>query len=137
MLFAAKFALKMSNLPIRLGAMKRIRNSYVGVDQGDETLFSDFEEDGEMWTGAGTRERRKLIKFSSKYRVPPAVQVALSLWDMDNTANIRAEVVAEEVTNLGFHLVFRTWGDSRVARVRMSWLAIGELAFVDDWVIDD
>ncbi|MFY0617257.1 MULTISPECIES: H-type lectin domain-containing protein [unclassified Shimia] len=117
--------------------MKRIRNSYVGVDQGDETLFSDFEEDGEMWTGAGTRERRKLIKFSSKYRVPPAVQVALSLWDMDNTANIRAEVVAEEVTNLGFHLVFRTWGDSRVARVRMSWLAIGELAFVDDWVIDD
>lgn len=117
--------------------MKRIRNNYVGVDQGDEVLFSDFETDGEMWTGHGTRERRKLVKFSSKYRVPPSVQVSLSLWDMDAEANIRAEVVAEEVTNLGFHLVFRTWGDSRVARVRMSWLAIGELAFADDWVIED
>ena len=50
--------------------------------------------------------------------------------------NIRAEVVAEQVTNLGFQLVFRTWGDSRVARVRMNWLAIGELAFADDWVVD-
>ncbi len=117
--------------------MKRIRNNQVGVDQGDETLFSDFEDDGEMWTGDGPRERRKLIKFSSKYRVPPTVHVSLSLWDMDAQANIRAEVVAEEVTNLGFHLVFRTWGDSRVARVRMSWMAIGELAFADDWVIED
>ena len=117
--------------------MKRIRNNHVGVDQGDETLFSDFESDGEMWTGTGVRERRKLIKFSAKFRVPPSVHVGLSLWDMDAQANIRAEVVAEEVTNLGFHLVFRTWGDSRVARVRMSWLAIGSLAYADDWVIDD
>lgn len=117
--------------------MRRIRNNHVGVDQGDVALFSDFETDGDMWTGSGTRERRKLIKFSAKYRVPPAVQVSLSLWDMDAQANIRAEVVAEEVTNLGFHLVFRTWGDSRVARVRMSWIAIGELAFADDWVIED
>ncbi|MCP4819306.1 MAG: hypothetical protein GY883_08960, partial [Shimia sp.] len=58
-------------------------------------------------------------------------------WDMDAEHNIRAEVVAEEVTNLGFHLVFRTWGDSRVARVRMSWLAIGELSHADDWAIED
>ncbi|MEP2533673.1 H-type lectin domain-containing protein [Shimia sp.] len=116
--------------------MKRLRNNTIGVDNGDETLFSDFEKDGEMWTGDGPRERRKLIRFSSKYRAPPTVQVGLSLWDMDCEHNIRSEVVAEEVTNLGFHLVFRTWGDSRVARVRMSWLAIGELAFADDWAID-
>ncbi len=117
--------------------MKRIRNNQIGVDQGDETLFSDFEDDGDMWTGSGVRERRKLIKFSGRYRVPPAVQVSISLADMDCTHNIRSEAVAEEVTNLGFHLVFRTWGDSRVARVRLSWLAIGELSFADDWVIGD
>lgn len=118
-------------------AMKRIRNSYVGVDQGDVALFSDFEENGQMWTGDGPRERRKLVKFRSKYRVPPAVHVSLSLWDMDSGPNIRSEVVAEEITNHGFQLVFRTWGDSRVARVRMSWMAIGELAYADDWVIAD
>ncbi|PSL17674.1 H-type lectin domain-containing protein [Shimia abyssi] len=117
--------------------MKKLRNNYIGVDSGDATLFSDFENDGEMWTGNGPRERRKLIRFSQKYRVPPVVHVGLSLWDIDSQNNIRAEVVAEEVTNLGFHLVFRTWGDSRVARVRMSWMSIGELAFADDWQIDD
>ncbi|MGX9351373.1 H-type lectin domain-containing protein [Shimia sp. W99] len=116
--------------------MKKLRNHFIGVDSGDVALFSDFDTDGEMWTGDGPRERRKLIRFSEKFRVPPTVHVGLSLWDMDCGANIRSEVVAEEVTNLGFHLVFRTWGDSRVARVRMNWMAIGELAFADDWVVD-
>lgn len=116
--------------------MKKLRNHFIGVDSGDVALFSDFENDGEMWTGDGPRARARLIKFSQKFRMPPTVQVGLSLWDMDSETNIRAEVVAEQVTNLGFQLVFRTWGDSRVARVRMNWLAIGELAFADDWVVD-
>ncbi len=116
--------------------MKRLRNHFIGVDSGEVQLFSDFETDGEMWIGDGPRESRKLIKFSAKYRVPPTVTVGLSLWDMDCERNVRAEVVAEEVTNLGFHLVFRTWADSRIARVRMSWMSIGELAFKDDWAID-
>lgn len=116
--------------------MKKIRNNFVGVDQGDEVLFSDFEDHGDMWTGQGARERRKLVKFSASFRVPPAVHVSLSLYDMDSRANMRSEVVAEEITNKGFQLVFRTWGDSRVARVRMSWLAIGELAYSDDWNIE-
>jgi hypothetical protein len=30
-------------------------------------------------------------------------------------------------------MVFRTWGDSRIARVRMSWTAFGEVKSDDDW----
>ena len=116
--------------------MKKLRNHFIGVDSGDVTLFSEFEEDGEMWTGDGPRERRKSIRFTDKFRLPPTVHVGLSLWDMDCEHNFRSEVMAEDVFNLGFHLVFRTWGDSRVARVRMSWIAIGELAFADDWRVD-
>ena len=37
----------------------------------------------------------------------------------------RADLTAENVSEKGFHLVFRTWGDTRVARVRADWLAIG------------
>ncbi|MCW8843757.1 MAG: H-type lectin domain-containing protein [Rhodobacteraceae bacterium] len=116
--------------------MKRLRNHLIGVDQGDVPLFSDFEDGGEMWTGTGPRERRKSVSFSEAFRHVPAVQVGLSLSDMDSAHNTRAEVKAENITETGFELVFRTWGDTRIARVRMSWFAIGELHHADDWQID-
>lgn len=115
--------------------MKRLRTHLVGIDQGDVPLFSDFEDGGEMWTGTGPRERRKKVRFKEAFRSPPTVQVGLSLADMDSAHNIRAEVTSERITRHTFDLVFRTWGDSRAARVRMNWLAIGELSDDDDWDI--
>lgn len=116
--------------------MKRLRNHLIGVDQGDVPLFADFEDGGMMWTGTGPRERRRTVTFAEAYRSPPAVHVGLSLTDMDSGPHQRAEATAENIGTRGFELVFRTWGDSRVARVRMSWLAIGELGYADDWVVD-
>ncbi|SFD52974.1 H-type lectin domain-containing protein [Sulfitobacter brevis] len=113
--------------------MKRLRNHTVGVDQGDVVLFSDYEDGGEMWTGRGQRERRRHIKFSEPFRTDPNVQMSLSLWDVDAATVMRADLSAESVTKTGFDMVFRTWGDTRVARVRISWLAIGEMAESDDW----
>ncbi|BBU54465.1 MULTISPECIES: H-type lectin domain-containing protein [Mameliella] len=113
--------------------MKKLTGSRVGIDQGDEEVFSEFATGGDMWTGEGSRERRKAVSFSEPFRTPPTVQVAMSLWDIDQRANIRADVTAENVTRSGCDLVFRTWGDTRVARVRMSWLAIGEVKSEDDW----
>ena len=46
---------------------------------------------------------------------------------------IRADDAAETVTENGSDLVFRTWGDTRVARGRIGWIAIGELSDEDDW----
>ncbi|SEO78023.1 H-type lectin domain-containing protein [Salinihabitans flavidus] len=113
--------------------MKKLQSHLIGVERGDVALFSDFDSDGEMWTGTGPRERRKKLRFSEPFRDVPSVHVTLSLWDMDSGANIRAEVTSEKVTKHGFDLVFRTWADTRVARVRMSWMAIGELPGEDDW----
>lgn len=89
-----------------------------------------------MWTGQGPRERRKAIRFSNAFARPPAVQVSISMWDMDTEAAIRAELVAENITATGCDIVFRTWADSRVARLRAAWLAIGDLPFADDWDVD-
>lgn len=116
--------------------MKRIRGHLVGVDQGLVNLFSDFATDGEMWTGEGTRERSQWVAFSEKFRNRPIVQVALSLWDMDSESNVRADIGAEDVSDEGFNIVFRTWGDTRVARVRMSWIAFGEVRDADDWDVE-
>ncbi|MDA7423210.1 H-type lectin domain-containing protein [Thalassococcus lentus] len=113
--------------------MRKYVGSLIGVDQGNEEVFSDFASGGDMWTGAGSRERRKKVKFSEQFRSIPTVQVGLSLWDMDSGANVRADISADNVSETGFDLVFRTWSDTRVARVRMAWMAIGEVASDDDW----
>ncbi len=115
------------------GGMKRLRNDLVGVDQGDDILFSDFEDGGGMWTGKGPREERKRVAFSEAYRAVPAVHVTLSMWDMHHATNVRADIAAENIDLTGFDVVFRTWGDTKVARARVRWMAIGELDDPEDW----
>lgn len=113
--------------------MIKIRGKSLGIDQGDEQLFSDYDVGGDMWVSSGPRERRKRVKFSENYFHPPAVQVSLSLWDVSNAANLRADLSADNIDETGFDLVFRTWQDTQVARVRMSWIAFGEVEDEDSW----
>ena len=113
--------------------MKRITTSSVGIVQGSRILFSDFADGGVMWTGQGARESRHIVKFKEPFSEVPSVMVGISMWDMDQKTNSRADLTAENVTETSFHLVFRTWGDTRVARVRADWLAIGAAKGEDDW----
>ncbi len=113
--------------------MKRFSNHLIGIAQGDVVLFSDFEDGGAMWTGTGPRERRRSVVFGEPFKSEPAVHVGVSLWDVDTATTLRAEIVAEAVTREGFDIVFRTWSDTRVARIRVAWQAIGELPHEDDW----
>jgi len=108
-------------------------NQCIGIDQGENALFSDYEDGGEMWTGSGPRERRHGLVFAKPFKAPPSVHVTLSMWDMDSATNARADVGAERITARGFDVVFRTWGDTRVARARVRWLAIGPVQHEDDW----
>ncbi|MDH5528409.1 MAG: H-type lectin domain-containing protein [Paracoccaceae bacterium] len=116
--------------------MRRLSSHILGIDQGSVVLFSDFQDGGAMWTGDGPRELRKLVEFSETYMSEPVVQVSMSMWDMDQKTNQRADISAEMINPEGFVIVFRTWGDTRVARVRADWLAIGEVKGQDDWDID-
>ena len=115
--------------------MKTFRTHPIGIDQGEAVLFSDFADGGDMWTGEGPRERRSAVTFSQPFRSAPVVQVSISLWDVDTSSALRAEVTAEDITAQGFSAVFRTWSDTRIARIRVTWTAIGEIPHVDDWEI--
>jgi len=115
--------------------MKKLENHLIGIDQGDVPLFSDFEDGGDMWTGSGPRERRCEVRFSEAFRAAPAVHASISLLDADNGAAIRTEITVEKITPQGCELVFRTWMDTRIARIRVAWMAIGALRHDDDWVI--
>ncbi|PJE28960.1 H-type lectin domain-containing protein [Pseudooceanicola antarcticus] len=113
--------------------MKKLTSHCIGVEDGEIVLFSDFQDEGEMWTGKGPRERRRKVSFSESYLSPPAVHCALSMWDMDNATNLRGEIQAENITCEGFEVVFKTWADSRIARARAHWMAIGAVRAPGDW----
>ena len=115
--------------------MQRLQNHLIGVDRGEVSLFADYQTGGEMWTGNGPRTRREPVAFSQAFRKPPVVQTWISLWDISTESAVRAEIVAEAVTSEGFEIVFRTWADTRVARIRAAWTAIGELPHDDDWAL--
>lgn len=115
--------------------MRRLNSHLTGVDRGSIMLFSDYLDGGAMWTGEGPRELRRVVEFAEPFLSEPVVQVSMSMWDMDQKTNQRADISAEMVNPEGFVIVFRTWGDTRVARVRADWLAIGELPSEDDWDI--
>ena len=116
--------------------MKRIRSGSFGIQQGSRVLFSDFADGGAMWTGQGDRESRHLIAFKETFVEAPSVTVSISMWDIDNKHTSRADISAERITATGFQLVFRTWGDTRVARVRADWMALGALRDDDDWDVE-
>lgn len=113
--------------------MKKLTTHCIGVDEGEIVLFSDFQDGGEMWTGRGPRERRRRVTFSESYLAAPSVHVSLSMWDMDNGTNLRGDVEAQNITPDGFDAIFKTWGDSRVARARLRWMAIGAVRDDEGW----
>ena len=115
--------------------MKKFQTHPIGIDQGEEVLFSDFADGGVMWTGEGPRERRVSVRFSEVFRSEPIVQIGVVLWDVDTSSALRAEVQAEDITPEGFNAVFRTWSDTRIARIRVNWTAIGDVSHEDDWDI--
>ena len=113
--------------------MRRLRNHYIGIEQGDQVMFSDFADGGPMWSGNGSRESRSAVVFSEEFRSPPNVMVSLSMWDTSSDHYSRMDVRAESIKAEGFDIVFRTWEDSKIARVRVGWMAIGELRHADEW----
>ncbi len=86
-----------------------------------------------MWTGTDARESRTPIAFSEPFKTPPTIHLSMSMFDVDRVTNMRGDLHAENITVDGFDIVFRTWSDSRVARIRAAWMAIGELPSEDDW----
>lgn len=113
--------------------MKKFNHFAIGILQGSELLFSDFEDGGEMWTGSGQRDHRHFVRFPQSFRDQPTVHIALTMWDIERGENHRVDLRAEDISAKGFTIVFSTWGGTHVARVRADWLAIGPTTFEEDF----
>ena len=106
--------------------MKLISSNTIGIQSGTFTMFSDFYKVGEMWVGTGPRERHKRVTFKEKFINPPSVTLNISLWDVHNETNFRMKLQAIDITESGFTASFETWDDTRIARMHVTWQAIGE-----------
>ena len=113
--------------------MRRFESRTLGIQQGSIVLFSDYQDGGQMWTGSGERKLQREIRFKESFRNEPVLQVSLSMWDIDQTTSPRLDLSFNRVQTDSFWLLFRTWGDTRVARVRADWTAIGSVIDDDDW----
>lgn len=113
--------------------MRKFSSGWIGVDQGSRMLFSDFVHGGVMWTGEGNRESRHAVTFKDGFAEAPVIHLSLTMWDMDHKTNSRVDLVAENITPTGFDIVFRTWADTRIARARADWMAIGPVSDEDHW----
>lgn len=113
--------------------MRRFKTNAFGVEQGSRVLFADFANGGPMWTAQGPREIRVAVTFAEPFLEPPVVMVGVAMWDIDHRQNSRADIGADAITPTGFEIVFRTWDDTRIARIRADWTAMGPLRDEDDW----
>lgn len=113
--------------------MKKLNSHRIGIDSGLVHGFSDFANDGEMWSGNGKRIRCVDVIYSEPFLNPPVIQLGFAMWDISNAANMRVELSVENVASTGFTAVFHTWGDTKIARLRANWLAIGEVETDEVW----
>lgn len=115
--------------------MYRFAVHEIGILRGQVMMVSDFDTHGPMWVGDGPRERRHRVAFEERFIAPPVVQLGLGMWDLDSDRNQRGDLLVENVTLDGFDLLFRTWGDTRVARLRVQWMAIGAVPDEQDFIL--
>ena len=66
------------------------------------------------------------VHFTEPFAQPPTVKTSIFLWDFDTDSGLRLDIWPEEIDTTGFNLVFRTWSDTRIARIRVTWQAFGQ-----------
>lgn len=113
--------------------MRKLHRGVSAIADGEALLFSHFADGGEMWTGQGERTVSRELRFDGAFLEPPAVRLWVALWDVCNEANLRLDLRADNIGCESFLAVASTWGDSRIARLRIAWLAIGVVADDERW----
>lgn len=84
--------------------------------------------DSEGWSlngGTGKRNHIVFVRFTGPFAALPEVHLSLAAFDGASASdgNLRVALRAENITRDGFVLKISTWGESRIAGVRGTWLA--------------
>lgn len=73
------------------------------------------------------------VTFTEAFVTPPSVTLNISLWDVHSDTNFRMKLLAIDITVTGFTASFETWDDTKIARMHVTWQAIGEASDPDEF----
>lgn len=95
---------------------------------GTETLGFNLEGWKLHWEPPHEADRsyRARVDFARPFRAAPLVHAAISGFDASNQDAVRINIAAANITTTGFDIVVSTWMDTRLWRVDVNWLAIGQ-----------
>ena len=92
------------------------------------TYFVRFTNGGHyMNTGSGERTLEERIYFEEKYENIPHVMASISGLDEGNedAPTIRIELKVEEIDTSGFNIIIRTWENSKLFNIKVTWTSFG------------
>ena len=84
------------------------------------------------WARCGLEHGHARVTFKEKCINPPSVTLNISLWDVHNETNFRMKLQAIDITESGFTASFETRDETRIARMHVTWQAIGEAIDPDE-----
>ena len=96
------------------------------VVTGEGALFDHVDEGLPMWSESGDRSVEVKVRFKTPFLGAPGVIAHIIGMDSACDSNQRYWLNVKNVGSHGFSLKFNTWGDTRIARVGVSWQAIGQ-----------
>ena len=113
---------KIQNLNILLKEI--IQNNNINIQSGEWYVeFFAYNEYMHMMNSRGERSITKHIEFDVKFKKTPKVMVSINLFDTDRGTNLRVNVYAEHINTSGFDLRIATWDDTKLYRLRASWIS--------------
>lgn len=122
-----KFVSETETSEKQISNMPREKTPRFLAQNGQLELFSHYDINGPMWDGEGARQVEVLVTFERPFSSPPIVQVSLNGIDAAHEQNLRLYVTAEKITKSSFRVVAKTWSDTRIARLGVSWMACGDM----------
>ncbi|MDE5083559.1 MAG: H-type lectin domain-containing protein [Trichodesmium sp. St18_bin1] len=106
----------------------KINSPYL-IFQGGTVSYTAYEE-GDKWnlnSGSGDRTLVKHVDFGTPYYSDNInVAVYLTGIDQDNAMDNRLQINPTNVTNQGFDIEYKTWSDSVINGLWLSWVAFGD-----------
>lgn len=92
-----------------------------------QTGMIDYGPQTQGWNlGSGTGVRQFVspdIAFQPPFVTPPRIALAISGLDSEHSTNLRVTVESSDIEADEFNIVIRTWDDSLVYSVVVTWIA--------------
>ncbi len=86
----------------------------------------EIDEDPTLANGKGGRSFKKEITYKRSWSETPNVYTAITALNSDCKEKTRVEVVVDNKSNSGCTILVKTWDNSEIYHVKVSWFAILE-----------